>query len=140
VISFYKRQSNSKKNVRYQILNTFVLAEDTQEEIVAAHIWKESTRGFGLEEFDLESKDVNSARNGLFLTKGIEDAFDKQQVCFLFNLLKQKLVLWVAGTALMDKKIEGASPETLFSEIHKKTCFALQIVFLTGVSCRGTQG
>lgn len=72
----------------------------------------------GLEEFGLEEKDVNSPRNGLFLTRGIEDAFEKQQVCFLYNTLKSKLVLWVADSNIMAETIEGSTRK--FSDEHQK--------------------
>ena len=64
------------------------------------------------------SEDVNKVRNGLFLTKGIEDAFDKQQVCFLYNVLESKLVLWVAGSSLMSQTILGSTKK--FSDVHQK--------------------
>lgn len=86
--------------------------------IIAAHIWKASTRGHSLEEFGLKTGDVNSVRNGLFLTKGIEDAFDNQQVCFLYNVLESILVLWVADTSLMEKTIIGSYKT--FSDVHQK--------------------
>lgn len=118
VISYYGRVSPSKKDVKCQVLDILTPIKEAQDKIIAAHIWKASTRGKGLEEFGLEEKDVNSARNGLFLTKGIEDAFDKQQVCFLYNILESKLVLWIADSNIMTKTIEGSS--TLkFSDVHQ---------------------
>lgn len=129
VIDYYKRASNSGKSVKCQILDEYISnneAEDEATGIIAAHIWKASTRGHGLEEFGLEPEYVNSARNGLFLTKGLEDALDNQQICFLYNLLEDKIVLWVADTSLMNKTIAGSGKTTSdgsdihFSQVHQK--------------------
>mmetsp|Transcript_4235 Transcript_4235/g.8867 ORF Transcript_4235/g.8867 Transcript_4235/m.8867 type:complete len:470 (+) Transcript_4235:423-1832(+) len=118
VISFYERTSKSKKSVKCQILDEFTPTSEAQDIIIAAHIWKASARGQALEEFGLSSEDINNARNGLFLTKGIEDAFDKQQVCFLYNVLESRLVLWVADSSLMSEKILGSTKK--FSDVHQK--------------------
>jgi hypothetical protein len=118
VIAYYRPISQSKKNVKCQVLDVFTPIEEAQDKIIAAHIWKASTRGKGLEEFGLEDNDVNSPRNGLFLTKGIEDAFDKQQVCFLYNILESKLVLWIADSNIMTETIEGSTWK--FSDVHQR--------------------
>lgn len=129
VIEYYKRASNSGKKVKCQILDEYIFnneAEDEATGIIAAHIWKASTRGHGLEEFGLRPEEVNSPRNGLFLTKGLEDALDHQQICFLYNLLENKIVLWVADTLLMNKTIAGSGKTTTdgsdmtFSDVHQK--------------------
>ena len=118
VISYYRCASQSKKSVKCQVLDILTPIEEAQDKIIAAHIWKASTRGKGLEEFGLEENDVNSPRNGLFLTKGIEDAFDRQQVCFLYNILESKLVLWVADSNIMAETIEGSTMK--FSDVHQR--------------------
>jgi hypothetical protein len=61
---------------------------------------------------------VNNPRNGLFLTKGIEEAFDNQQVCFLYHVLELKLVLWVADADILNKEIHGST--LTLSEVHQK--------------------
>lgn len=118
VIAFYDRASNSKKNVKCQILDELTPIAEAQDKIIAAHIWKASTRGKGLDEFGLLPKDINSPRNGIFLTKGIEDAFNKQQVCFLYNVLESSLVLWVADHAIMSKTMLGSTKK--FADVHQK--------------------
>lgn len=118
VIAFYERASKSNKNVKCQILDEFTPVGEAQEKIIAAHIWKASTRGQALDEFGLHPSDVNDARNGLFLTKGIEDAFDKQQVCFLYNLLECRLILWVADPSIMTQTILGS--DKIFSDVHQQ--------------------
>jgi len=119
VIKFYQRQSQSGKSVKCQILDEYVRNEDASDEntgIIAAHVWKASTRGHGLQDFGLRVDDINSPRNGLFLTKGLEEAFDRQQVCFLYNLLRGELVLWVVDTTIFDKTIQGS--EKTFDDVH----------------------
>ena len=118
VIAYYGRATNSKKNVKCQILDELTPNEEARDKIIAAHIWKASTRGKGLEDFGLQASDVNRARNGLFLTRGIEDAFDKQQVCFLYNVLESRLVLWVADPAIMSETVLGSTRK--FSDVHQK--------------------
>jgi hypothetical protein len=57
-------------------------------------------------------------RDGVFLTKGIEEAFDHKQACFLYDMLKKQLVLWVADTSLMSKPIAGSDKPKTFSDVH----------------------
>lgn len=120
VIRYYQRESSSGKSVKCQILDKYVTLADAQDTIIAAHIWKASTRGKDLEEFGLCAEDVNSARNGLFLTKGLEDAFDNQRVCFLYNTLHKELCLWVADAKMLPKTIEGSNPPKKFADVHQK--------------------
>ena len=119
VISHYKRESNSGKRVKCQILDEYVPHDIARQTIIAAHIWKAETRGKGLDEFGLFEADINSARNGIFVTKGIEDAFDHQQVCFLFNTLNNELCLWVADPTILPKMIEGSNPPKTFADAHQ---------------------
>lgn len=120
VINYYQRESSSRKSVKCQILDKYVTHDAAEDTIIAAHIWKASTRGKDLEEFGMSEEDVNNARNGLFLTKGIEDAFDNQQVCFLYNKLTNQLFLWVADSRILKKSIEGSNPPKKFSDVHQK--------------------
>ena len=101
-------------------LDQYVPVTVAQNTIIAAHIWKASTCGKDLDEFGLREEDVNNTRNGLFLTKGIEDAFDNQQVCFLYNTLNAQLVLWVADKRILSETIEGSDPQIKFSDVHQR--------------------
>mmetsp|Transcript_53162 Transcript_53162/g.57699 ORF Transcript_53162/g.57699 Transcript_53162/m.57699 type:complete len:353 (+) Transcript_53162:180-1238(+) len=120
VIKYYQRENPSRNCVKCQILDEYVTHAAAENTIIAAHIWKASTRGKDLDEFGLSDNDVNSARNGLFLTKGIEDAFDNLQVCFLYNKLTTQLFLWVADTKIRKHKIIGSDPRKKFSDVHQK--------------------
>ena len=120
MIRYYQRKSSSGKSVKCQVLEEWTTLAAAEESIVAAHIWKASTRGKDLAEFGLNETDVNNARNGLFLTKGIEDAFDNQQVCFLYNTIQGQLILWVADSRILSKTIEGSNPSKKFSDTHQR--------------------
>ena len=120
VIRYYQRESLSRKSVKCQILNEYLPHAVAQNTIIATHIWKASTRGKDLEEFGLCTKDINNARNGMFLTKGIEDAFNNQQVCFLYNILNKELCLWVADAHILLETIEGSKPPKKFADVHQK--------------------
>lgn len=88
--------------------------------IIATHIWKAETRGKFLDDFGLGEEDVNNVRNGMFVTKGIAEAFDNQQVCFLYSTLNEELRLWVADTTILSDKIEGSNPPKTFADVHQK--------------------
>ncbi|CAB9509562.1 expressed unknown protein [Seminavis robusta] len=88
--------------------------------IIAVHIWKAETRGKFLDEFGLGKENFNNVRNGMFVTKGIEEAFDNQQVCFLYNTLNEELCLWVADTTILSDKIEGSNPQKTLADVHQK--------------------
>uniref|UniRef100_A0A6U3ASU7 HNH nuclease domain-containing protein n=1 Tax=Entomoneis paludosa TaxID=265537 RepID=A0A6U3ASU7_9STRA len=120
VIRHYQRKSSSGKSVKCQVLEEWTTLAAAEESIIAAHIWKASTRGKDLQEFGLSETDVDNPRNGLFLTKGIEDAFENQQVCFLYNTIKRQLILWVADSTILSKTIEGSNPSMKFSDIHQR--------------------
>lgn len=120
VIRYYERESSSGKSVKCQILDEYITHAVAQSTIIAAHIWKASTRGKDLEEFGLCAEDVNSARNGVFLTKGIEDAFNNQRVCFLYDTLNKQLCLWVADETIRLETIEGSNPPKKFVDVHQK--------------------
>jgi hypothetical protein len=119
VIKYYKRITNSRKQVKCQVLDVLIPFEQAKVNIVATHIWKASTRGKGLHDFGLQPIEVNSPRNGLFITKGIEEAFDNQQVCFLYNTLQHVLVLWVADSAIMTETVKGSAPRRTFADVHQ---------------------
>ncbi|CAF3007197.1 unnamed protein product [Rotaria sp. Silwood2] len=56
-------------------------------------IWKYCTNGTGLTEFGLRFSDLNSYRNGLLMYTSIEQAFDRKELCFIYNPFQGELVL-----------------------------------------------
>ena len=88
LVHFYQRQSENKPDsIRCMVLDIDVLPES----IIAAHIWPASTNGCGLRRFNLDSNCLNDARNGLLLHKLIERAFDRKQICFVFDEINECL-------------------------------------------------
>jgi len=90
--------------------------------VIASHIWKRSTNGAGLEEFNLKEDDINNPRNGMLLCKEIELAFDSKRLCFLVdrfhtgNLVLKVLDPLLANAATSPLVIDGLS-EVRFFEI-----------------------
>jgi len=73
--------------------------------VIASHIWKYASQGFGLDEFGLKLADLNSVRNGLCLASEIEAAFDRKLVTFSYNLMKDKFKFHVLDSRLLDEPI-----------------------------------
>lgn len=79
-------------------------------------------RAFGLQEVDVNN---NNPRNGLLLTKKIEEAFDVKHVCFLYNPISQQLIFKVLNPDLMNVKIHpyyGETFATILSVLKRRAC------------------
>lgn len=82
----------------------------------AAHIWKHSTKGKGMAlYFGLSRDDVKNPRNGLLLLKVIEEAFDRMELCFLYNPLQRVIVTHILRPSLTKKKVDE---ELTFADLH----------------------
>jgi hypothetical protein len=79
-------------------------------EVVAAHLYKSSTRGRGLIEYGLKRLDYRNPRIGVLLVKSIEEAFDVKKVCFLYDPLQQSLHLKVLDPSLMTVAVYVGGP------------------------------
>lgn len=124
--------------MKCQVLDECVLHDKAQNTVIAVHMWKASTRGNDLEEFGLREEDINNARNGMFLTKGIEEALDNQQVCFLCDNLNNQLCLWVADSRILSETIKGSKPQKKLKMSTKTHCTSLpKTACLFGVSYLG---
>jgi hypothetical protein len=125
VIAFYERQEQKGGPVKCQVLNVPL----APGEVIAAHIFKAATRGMGLDKIGLKPRDVRNPRNGLVLAKKIEEAFDQQKVCFLWDFIHQQLVFTVVDRRLLDKEVlpqrttdepdgsQSVTPATTFRDI-----------------------
>jgi len=111
-------------------------------EVKASHIWKRSTNGRGLKSFKLSASDVSTTRNGLLLSKAIEEAFDVKEVCFIRNALVDpaKLLLLVLNRdGLYTKTVAPSSKKKLHLQILMEIHFnilptnLLILGFLTGM-------
>jgi hypothetical protein len=69
-------------------------------EVRASHIIKHSTGGNTMHLYGLPS-DINNVRNGLLLLDPIEQAFDRKDICFLYNTLSNQLVSKVLNPNLL---------------------------------------
>ncbi len=58
--------------------------------VIASHIWKNCMHGVGMSKFGLTVQDSTSPRNGLLMLKVIEERFDIEDVCFLYDPFKKK--------------------------------------------------
>ena len=73
--------------------------------IVAARIWPASTNGRGLRRFNLDGRSLNDALNGLLLHRSIEKAFDRKQICFVFDSTNNQLKLKIVCPQARNKEI-----------------------------------
>jgi len=113
LINFYGCEDPKNSN------NLFCMVLDQPFErtkVIAAHLWKYSTYGEGLDEFGLKADDVSSPRNGIIIADGIEAAFDSKQLCFIYDPLALKLKVFVLDPNILEEKV-SPSPSTLFKEI-----------------------
>ena len=86
--------------------------------VIASHIWKHASQGFGLDEFGLKLADLNSARNGLCLASEIEAAFDRKLVTFSYNLMSDKFKFHVLDSRLLDEPIHNKDNKKTLSILH----------------------
>lgn len=73
-------------------------------EVRASHMMKKSTNGDTMHFFDLPSN-VDDPRNGLLLLEPIKQAFDRKDICFLYNPLTNNLIAKVLNPELMDQHL-----------------------------------
>ena len=71
-----------------------------RHEVRASHIIKRSTNGETLELFGLPPG-IDEARNGMLLLQPIEMAFDRKDICFLYDPYATKLILKVLNPELL---------------------------------------
>jgi hypothetical protein len=106
LVAFYNRRDPQEPgNLFCQVLNRSYPSED----VIGAHIWKHATGGHHLDAFGLRAENVDSPRNGLLLARGIEQAFDKQQVCFLYDMFKKEIFLHVIDQSLNDQLVHPST-------------------------------
>lgn len=91
---------------------------DKGHDVIGAHLYKSATNGLHLEKIGIAPQDVNCGRNGLMLSKGIEDAFDHLLVCFLYNKTSKTLHLYVADENLKSKPVHGDKKGITFADIN----------------------
>lgn len=83
-------------------------------DVTGAHIWRKMTAGKGLSGFGLSSSAVSDPRNGLLLAKFVEVAFDRQQLCFVYNPFTSQLVCRILDPAFRQQHSELEGKMLLF--------------------------
>jgi hypothetical protein len=104
LILFYQCQHSTNPNlVKCMMLNDFL----NKKRVKASHIYKVSTLGIGLDDFNLVQPNLWNERNGLLLYTTIEDAFDRKEVCFMCNRLTSppSLHLLILNPSLLTKLV-----------------------------------
>ena len=118
VLDFYQRRSPEK--VRDKPMAVCMVSQEVfpQPLVIASHIWKYASQGFGLDEFGLKMADLNSPRNGLLLASEIEAAFDRKLVTFSYDLVSDKFTFHVLDSRLLDKPIHNKDNRKTLSILH----------------------
>jgi len=106
LIGFYDRgDGKDDKTLKCMVVNKFF----PREQVIAGHLWKRATEGQALDEFGLESDDVDSSRNGLLLMADLEKAFDRKDLCFIYHPTKQQICLFLLNPGLKDTVISNTT-------------------------------
>lgn len=114
LIGYYQRGDSQNPNV----LTCMVLNRPFDRRfVIASHIWKSSTRGKGLEMFNLTPDALNDPRNGILVAKGIEEAFDNKHLCFIWDASRERFIVKLLNPGLRHKFIDPSN-STKFHEIH----------------------
>jgi len=113
LITFYDRQAGDHPvgdetlaQIRCMVLDKPIVTH----KVCAAHLWKHS-RADDMPLLGLSPSDIDNPRNGLLLAKSIEVAFDKKEVCFLYNPFDQKFHFCVLNPSLLPIRIYYPDPK-----------------------------
>eukprot|EP01031_Cornospumella_fuschlensis_P029959 gene29959-36183_t len=81
--------------------------------VAAAHIVPASSHVENLKYIGMTPEEVNSVRNGLFLVKGIEEAFDQLQISFVKNpnIFSNGFVMKILDTSILTRSIWNINEE-----------------------------
>jgi hypothetical protein len=82
-------------------------------DIAPAHLIKHCTDGMTLPYFGIDDTEIDNPRNGMLMYRPIEQAFDRKQLCFIYNPFNQAFVVKVLKPDLLR--------EELFQDIDGKS-------------------
>jgi len=77
--------------------------------VTASHIFPHSKPAVLLEKYDIKPSMHESPRNCLLLAEQVEKAFDRCQLCFIYNPFKQQFFCHLLDVAILDSKIASCS-------------------------------
>ena len=118
LIEYYGcRHCTNTDLIKCMVLNEFL----PRKLVSASHIFPVSTRGSGLDEYNLQSEDLWNVRNGLLLYKPIEVLFDRMECCFLYNPINTSIYLKILNPALHLQRVWTDTEESLIP-IDKRNC------------------
>ena len=102
---FYNCKRTEDTNLKCMITNAFY----PRHEVRASHIIKRSTDGDTMHLYGLTAN-VDHVRNGLLLLEPIEQAFDRKDLCFLYNAISNQLVVKVLNPSLILELMPKSQP------------------------------
>lgn len=108
----------NQHTIKCMVLNTYFY----RGVVRASHIWKYCTNGTGLSEFGLRYSDLHSYRNGLLLYTTIEQAFDRKELCIIYDPFQGKLILKVLNKGddgIMESMILDKNDQALYKNYTK---------------------
>ena len=82
-----------------------------RKEVRASHIIKRSTNGDTMDLFGLLA-DIDNPRNGMLLLEPIEQAFDRKDICILYNPVSRGLTMKVLNPQLRDAEMRSEQGKT----------------------------
>ena len=89
-----------------------------RSEVTAAHLFPKRHADIFYSTLGLDASKIDSVRNGLLLCRSIENAFDRQRVCFIYNALEGKFIFRVLDPALLTERAEPSAKT--FKELNNE--------------------
>ena len=102
LVAFYGCARETDNYLKCMLTDNFY----PRNEVRASHIIKRSTDGDTMNLYGLPPN-IDHVRNGLLLLGPIEEAFDRKDICFLYNSLSKQLVAKVLNPNLMNESMAG---------------------------------
>lgn len=104
VIALYQCGSPSLPNlVKCTVINQYF----PRNEVRASHIVKRETQGDTMHLYDLEKSKIDDPRNGIPMLEPIELAFDRKQICILYDPATMELRVKVLNPAMLPKPLKA---------------------------------
>jgi hypothetical protein len=107
---FYNCTRTADTHLKCMLTNLFY----PRNEVRASHIIKRSTQGDTMHLYHLP-QDIDNPRNGLLLLEPIEQAFDRKDICFLYNSFNNELTAKVLNPSLMTEYLKLSNPAKTYT-------------------------